>query len=725
MVSSLVKYPAGRSKYFSHPLVKDHVIEARLYQLNIAQMIATQNSLVVLPTSLGKTIIALLAAVKIWEENPQAKVIFLAPTRPLVLQHYETFQNLLKPAIKCCLFSSNLSSMKRTVALNDHHIFFTTPQIIQNDLRNDLYSLEGVSLIIFDEAHKARKKYAYTFVAQSYLVSCAHPIVLGITASPGKDLFRINELCETLQIEQVILREPDSPDVAPYTHAIETIIKRVELPDPILKAQLILDTALRKIQNFLLQHQALPKRNFTSKFQFIQLIQDIKHLEIIFDTYTYPVGEESEERQEMIAELNFPHLYDLYEAHATHKPFNSPAITSRAIEGIYLEHLKEILTTQDVRMFHSYLRKLETRAAAGNKRVNRLLHSKHILGAKSLVQSVGSSPKIPVLQEILRNELELDPDGKFIIFTQYREMGQYLTTTLNNMQTGSKPALKAKRFVGQASKENDRGLNQKEQGKLAHAFSSGDFNVLVATSVAEEGLDLPNVTAVIFYDAVPSEIRLIQRRGRTGRHSDGRCYCLVTPNTLDEIYNRVSHRKEEKMHELLRTPKLIATVPDLPRSVSKPRFRGQSLQQIAEKISSRKAHHEEQILEEIAHLPSRTSFKGSTQYAALVNDCTKQLTELGIGRLKSHRLGHKKHLKHAKTSSVRDFHTKKIFDWIIITLKILGTEVKTGYYCNLDDLYQAAREEDLDLRKIEMEITHGKKTGRLQIKHNYLYYFRP
>ncbi|MHA1746737.1 MAG: DEAD/DEAH box helicase [Promethearchaeota archaeon] len=720
MVSSLVKYPPGRSKYFSHPLVKDHVIEARLYQLNIAQMIAAQNSLVVLPTSLGKTIIALLAAVKIWEENPQAKVIFLAPTRPLVLQHYETFQNLLNPRIKCCLFSSNLSSMKRTVALNDHHIFFTTPQIIQNDLRNDLYSLKGVSLIIFDEAHKARKKYAYTFVAQSYLDSCAHPIILGITASPGKDLFRINELCETLQIEQVILREPDSPDVAPYTHAIETIIKRVELPDPILKAQLVLDTALRKIHNFLLQHQALPKRNFTSKFQFIQLIQDLKQLEIIFDPYTYPVDEISEERQEMIAELNFPHLYDLYEGHATHKPFNSSAITSRAIEGIYLEHLKEILTTQDVRMFHSYLRKLETRAAAGNKRVNRLLHSKHILGAKDLVQSVGSSPKIPVLQEILQKELELDPDGKFIIFTQYREMGQFLTTTLNTLSI-----LKAQRFVGQASKENDKGLKQKEQSKLARAFSSGDFNVLVATSVAEEGLDLPNVTAVIFYDSVPSEIRLIQRRGRTGRHSDGRCYCLVTPNTLDEIYHRVSHRKEEKMHELLRTPGLIATVPDLPRSVSKPRFQSQSLQQITAKISSRKAHHVEQILDEVTQIPSQTSFKGSTQYASLVNDYTKQLTAFGIGRLEKKRSVPKKHTTRAKNTSERAFHTKKIFDWIFTTIKILGTEVKTGFYCNLDDLYQAAREEELDLRKIEIEITHGKKTGQLQIKHNYLYYFRP
>src|SRR6056297_2071080 len=241
--------------YINHPLLVKDKIRFRKYQNNIAKVAAKKNTLVVLPTALGKTIIGLLSIVRILYKAPHSKILILAPTRPLVLQHYNTFQDFLIDKVRCCLISSNLGPIKRAYALNENDIFFSTPQIIQNDLKAGLYDLKGFSQIIFDESHKARKRYAYTFVAAKYFEQCTHPLTLGLTASPGKDLFRINDLCRTLKTEEIMFRNDESEDIKEYIYATEEIIRNIEMPDEIFKSQLILDTAIRKIMDYLYERE--------------------------------------------------------------------------------------------------------------------------------------------------------------------------------------------------------------------------------------------------------------------------------------------------------------------------------------------------------------------------------------------------------------------------------------------------------------------------------------
>ncbi|HZD43194.1 MAG TPA: ERCC4 domain-containing protein, partial [Methanomicrobiales archaeon] len=109
-----------------------------------------------------------------------------------------------------------------------------------------------------------------------------------------------------------------------------------------------------------------------------------------------------------------------------------------------------------------------------------------------------------------------------------------------------------RRFVGQATKDQEKGLSQKMQIDILKRFREGEFRVLIATSVGEEGLDVPSTDMVIFYEAVPSEIRSIQRKGRTGRSGAGRIVVLVTKGTSDEVYRYVSQRKEEAMVQGMR-----------------------------------------------------------------------------------------------------------------------------------------------------------------------------
>ncbi|MHA1718772.1 MAG: helicase-related protein [Promethearchaeota archaeon] len=691
--------------YFSHPLLKKDLIEWREYQVKISQIASKQNTLVVLPTALGKTIIALISLVNILQKAPKSKIFILAPTRPLVLQHYETFQKFLKPEVKCCLFSSNLSPIKRTYALNNYQIFFSTPQIIQNDLKAGLYTLEGIGQIIFDETHKARKKYAYTFIASRYLEQNRHPLILGITASPGKDLFRINELCETLQIEQIIFRDNDSSDVRDYTFGIDSIFKKIDSPTEILKAHLILDTAVHKIRDFMFANEILPKRNFISKFQFIQIIQDLKLLDTLLDPYLtnddlkrYGLSRDCEG-------LNYPHLLELFDKSKNHKIPNKSMILNQAINGIYLEHLKELLTTQDIRMFRNYLLKLKERAFNGNKRVKRLLNSKYVQGAQNILKVIKKSPKIPVLQEILKNEFKENPNAKIIIFTQYREMAKFLIEELNLISTTEYP-IHAKRFVGQATRINDRGLNQKEQKNMIQDFSTNQFNVLIATSVAEEGLDIPSVNAVIFYESIPSEIRLIQRRGRTGRHQIGKCYFLVQSNSLDEIYSFVSHRREEKMHTLLKNPKSINTVQKIKRSEEVPEYKNKKLENIKEEYQKIKENKKLDSIRKIetliSHAQKMNKAKTQEHYFGknYVQDFTNYITSQSKNRIQL-----TNQIK--KTKKIKLFKIKKIFDWIISTMTCIGSQRGTRLYCDLDELYEAARNEEVDIMKIDREINNG------------------
>ncbi|MCF2140723.1 MAG: DEAD/DEAH box helicase family protein [Candidatus Lokiarchaeota archaeon] len=714
-------------------LLNTDLIDQREYQLNIAQTASYKNTLVVLPTSLGKTIIAVLSIAHTLESAPHSKILFLAPTRPLVQQHYDTFHRFFKSNVRLCIFSSGLSPTKRALSLNEADIFFSTPQIIKNDLEAGLYSLEGFGHIIFDEVHKARKRYSYTYVAEVYLSQCSCPLILGLTASPGKDLFRINELCQNLQIEQIVFRNQNSLDVRDYVFPINTIIQRIELPNEILKAQMILDTAIRKILEYLHEQDILPRRRFSSKFQFIQLIQDLKMVDILCDSHMT-----EDEKQDMLQKqgfrgLNFPHLAELFDVSQSREIPNKATAMGYAINGIYLEHLKEILTTQDVRMFWTYLQKLQDRADYGNKHLKRFLHSKYINGVKQILRSCNKSPKMDPLIRIIQDELAQDPKAKLIVFTQYREMGTYIEEELNRNFAILFSEKIAYRFVGQASRLNDPGLSQNDQKKLLNHFSNGKYRILIATSVAEEGLDIPNVNAVIFYDSVPSEIRLIQRRGRTGRHTVGKCYCLVSPNTLDEIYYQVSHYKEEKMQSLLTYPEKIQTIEEFPRTIEKPKYSVQTLSQIEKNRQKYKENQElvkiNQIIEKVnvnysqkKELTKRNKKQNGKKKAYnLISDITKELTSLGKNRI----LQNKHH-----TSENNSTHTllskygitKKYYDWILSTMELSGELKGNCLYFELDALYSEARNEEIDSIKIEITIDRCLKAGIFQTAGAYLTY---
>ncbi len=167
---------------------------------------------------------------------------------------------------------------------------------------------------------------------------------------------------------------------------------------------------------------------------------------------------------------------------------------------------------------------------------------------RRLAQTTVEHPKIAAAVTLVRRELTDRPDARAIVFSQYRDTVDQLVGELDRLH---EPAVRAARFVGQAAHGRDPGLSQKLQVGLLDRFRRGELNCLVATSVAEEGLDIPATDLVVFYEPIPDVIRTIQRRGRTGRARAGRAVVLVAEGTRDEGLHRGASARERRMHAML------------------------------------------------------------------------------------------------------------------------------------------------------------------------------
>jgi len=548
-------------EYFNDIYLKKDKVFYRHYQKNILFSCKNKNSLVVLPTGLGKTIIGILLIANILKKYPDSKILILAPTRPLVWQHKDScikFFNIDLERINP--LTGKNSPDKRILLFKDSKIIISTPQVIKNDLERGRYNLKHVSLIIFDEAHRTKGKYAYKFISDEYMNSCSDPLILGLTASPGKDYDYIQQLCNNLYIENIIFKTHDDSDVKDYIYDIDTFLENVELSGPLLEIAEVWNHLFKKFLNFFIDRNLInPYKNYYSKLDFLRISQDLTL------SLKYEKCLDREELEEEYLDLLFyesPKIIDI----VRENKLNIQSIFSYCSSCISILHAKDLLETQDISLFHSFLKKIKYKAEQDLLSAKRIVKSKHFQLISSIIEKEGHSklshPKINDLIHIIKDEIEEFNNKKIIIFTQYREMAEFLKTKLS---TEFSDQLIIEKFIGQTSKIDDYGFSQCKQIEILKDFRENKINIFIATSVAEEGLDIPSVDAIIFYEPVPSEIRFIQRRGRTGRFSPGRCYILITENTIDVPYYIVSQRKKATMNSILLNPEQLQLITNISR----------------------------------------------------------------------------------------------------------------------------------------------------------------
>ncbi len=498
--------------------VKPKAIESRAYQVKLAEsVLKSGNSLVVAPTALGKTIVAVLVIAHTLRKKPDKKILFLAPTKPLCLQHQKSMRKflLLKPE-ETALLTGSLVFKKRAKEWEKAKIIVATPQTIENDVRHARISLQNVSLIVFDEAHRAMGEYAYVYIAKKF-AKC-NGLILGLTASPGGREQHIKEVCKNLGTKNIEIKSLEDEDVLQYSHKINVEWKIVDLPPEFNKIKALIEHFMKKKAETIHKF-GLSKTSSLKAFGKGRLI----------------AMQNTVRRRILTSGGKNPSLFSA-----------ASAIASM----MKASHAHTLLETQGVNTLHDYFEREKNKKGKVSRATTQFLASMEIVQAAELAEQLSEKgiihPKFEILAKVLQQRFELKPESSAIVFNHYRDSIKRLVQELNKI-----PGIRAERFVGQAAKGLEKGMSQKEQAAKIAELKEGKINTLVASSVAEEGLDIPSVDLVVFYEPVPSEIRFIQRRGRTGRLKAGRAVILMAKGTRDEVYYWISVRKEKKMHHIL------------------------------------------------------------------------------------------------------------------------------------------------------------------------------
>ncbi|MCX6769673.1 MAG: helicase-related protein [Candidatus Micrarchaeota archaeon] len=467
--------------------LKDSVVP-RSYQLAIADSALSKgNTLVVLPTGIGKTLIAFLV---IGGCIGKGRTVFLAPTKPLVAQHCRSFLESTSVEEKDVALITGEISPKKRKELWERKACFSTPQTLKNDLIAGR-AKPDFSLCVVDEAHRSVGNYAYTYVSEKCAQAGAK--ILGLTASPGGSRKRIDEIVAALGINNIEIRTSEDADVLQYIKKLDASSITVPLGKEFSKARLLLAEMLADYSESL-------------------------------SAYGFPVPTRS---KKALVDLRLKIMRLPERSRYTALSFYSTVFN--------LAHMLELIETQGPATFFSYIEKMKARP--DTKARHRIFSDRRFIEALEACKGAAEHPKMIKLIEVLKTK----KGEKVLVFAQYRDTVQAIVNAIR--QAG----FTSERFVGKKE-----GVSSEEQRKTIERFSRGEFEVMAATSIGEEGLDIPSVDTVIFFEPIPSEIRSIQRRGRAGRLKAGSVVVLITEGTRDEAYFHSARKKEENMRRIVR-----------------------------------------------------------------------------------------------------------------------------------------------------------------------------
>ena len=492
-----------------HPFLKDGV-EARAYQIRALKNALSSSCLMVMPTGFGKTAVEWMVMAEFLRQHDK-KIILIAPTTGLVAQQQRMARDMINIDPEHILrYTGETAPEKRHEIWRKGRILMATPQVIRNDATNRRISLDDVSLIIFDEAHHATGNHAYAQVGDLYLSQNPSGFTLAATASPGSTKGAILEVAKRLGIDRLDVSMKDEALLKPYAVTLHNDVIYVDLPES-------LKTLIFPLQ----EHQSLE----VESIQRMGFMGSVKNLTSRIIT----------EAQQSISRAI---------GRRDKRGYNA----ARKVSDIRRMHmLLDLLKTQGVKAGLAFLDKAESEGRSGDRGTNRFLAQPVIHNFRNDARNLGElHPKAEIVNKMVKQKISENPNSRIIIFTEYRYTVNNLTELLSNIE-----GVKVSQFIGQSSSGKQKGMTQKEQLARLEEFRSGKVNVLVATSVGEEGLDVPAAELVLLYEPVPSAIRSIQRRGRTARQTSGTVKTLVARETRDQFVSHAAKAREKKMYNNL------------------------------------------------------------------------------------------------------------------------------------------------------------------------------
>jgi len=490
-----------------HDGLQDGVIQARAYQLEAVDVSLSGSTLLVLPTAAGKTAVAWMVMAEMLERT-DGWALMIAPTAALVKQHLDDLERIFdKDSIQPFSMSGAIPPSKREGMWNNGRIVVSTPQVVRNDVNRGLLDLSNCCLLVIDEAHHATGERAEAQVSDLYLELANQPLILGMTASPGSTTQKVEEISNRLQVNRIHLRTSEDKMLSEHLASLDIEEIRVRVPDEI-----------RELAEPLVLWQ-----------------ETIVDRERRLGRYVMPGAVTHRGLSNAMERANLAVRRGQSDGYGS---------MSRIGLAMSLHHLINHLLCQGIAAAKEFLHRKESGDDAGKKNTRNLLRDPRIVSLRtSLSEMSESHSKVSAVRRLVRERLRRDPNSRIIVFATFRDTVTALETAIRDLE-GSIPIP----FIGQSKRASGSGLTAKQQVERIEKFRSGEGNVLIATSVGEEGLDIPSADLVIFYEPVASEIRTIQRRGRTGRHRDGDVVVLIAEDTRDEGARAAALKREENMH---------------------------------------------------------------------------------------------------------------------------------------------------------------------------------
>jgi len=502
----------------THVNLSEKTVEARAYQLEALNEILTNSMMLVLPTAAGKTAVAWMATAEKLTKS-DGWILMIAPTVALVNQHLQGMIKMIESKGRPPISITGQNPKKTRLKMwQSSRIIIATPQVARNDIKNGILDISNCSLMILDEAHHSTGNHAMAEIGKMYNSNSDYGLILAMTASPGHTISKVAEICKRLSINRIHLRSSEDYMLTGYLSNLE-----------IQEIKVIVPVEIHNMANPLKIWQQGIVDQERRKGRYV-MPGEINHIGL---TTAMERAQAAITRGDKTA---FISVSQIAIAMRLHHLINHLMCQGTAASGEFLNRMKMNLDNKSIRMF---MRDLRIQNLISNIQQRDEIHS-----------------KIGAVRRLVRERLRRNPNSRIIIFANYRDTIKVLEVALNDLK-----GARAIKFVGQSKRIGEEGMNPKKQIEKLEEFKNGNSNILLSTSVGEEGLDIPSADLVIFYEPVSSETRTIQRRGRTGRHREGEVIVLVAEGTRDEGASIAALRREMNMKKAVQRVK--RTLPNL------------------------------------------------------------------------------------------------------------------------------------------------------------------
>ncbi|KAH9757852.1 DEAD-box ATP-dependent RNA helicase FANCM [Citrus sinensis] len=433
-------------------------VPVRDYQFAITKTALFSNTLVALPTGLGKTLIAAVVIYNFFRWFPDGKIVFAAPSRPLVMQQIEACHNIVGiPQEWTIDMTGQISPTKRASFWKTKRVFFVTPQVLEKDIQSGTCLMKYLVCLVIDEAHRATGNYAYCTAIRELMSVPVQLRILALTATPGSKQQTIQHIIDNLYISTLEYRNESDQDVSSYVHNRKIELIEVEMGQEAVEIN-------NRIWEVI--------RPYTSRLSAIGLLQNRDYQTLS------PVD-----------------LLNSRDKFRQAPPPNLPQIKFGEVEAYFgalitLYHIRRLLSSHGIRPAYEMLEeKLKQGSFARFMSKNEDIRKVKLLMQQSISHGA-QSPKLSKMLEVLVDHFM---KTSLVIVLPFRDIMNALATIGD--------LVKATEFIGQSSGKASKGQSQKVQQAVLEKFRAGGYNVIVATSIGEEGLDIMEVDLVICFDA--------------------------------------------------------------------------------------------------------------------------------------------------------------------------------------------------------------------------------